>query len=546
MGFETSLSGLNAASNDLDILGNNIANSNTTGFKVSRGEFQDIFATSSLGVASNAIGQGVSLASVSQLFSQGQFEFTGNSLDLAINGDGFFRLSEQGSISYSRAGSFKLNRDGNIVTAGNKVLQGFRAINNRIDFSSPVDLQVNIQNAIPNASTLVTIAANMDAAQEELDPLAFDPLSASTYHHTTSTTLYDSLGNSHQMTVYYMKTDNESNTWAAYTSINGEIQQAVDRDGNKSDYFELNFGADGLIHEWQISGAGYYEMEADEGTNTSGATIDLSDPPASLPTDPSDPYYTPLDIEFYDDGGVLKYNILNSFTGEPVQGGAGLEAPVPFPVGGFYVFDPDGDGTAISFDPGYDLTIDTASPVAGDTFHVNRNRDATTPSTSTDMITLDFYTPMGADAENLELTLNYSDMTQYGNKFSVNTLTQDGYPSGEFTDLSIDAAGSIFARFTNGQSQLIGQIALATFPSPGNLRPDGATSWSESFASGSAVMSVPGTSGAGTIEAGALEQSNVNMTDQLVKMITAQRNFQANAQMIKTADQVTQTIIQMR
>ncbi len=423
MAFETALSGLNAASADLDIVGNNIANSNTTGFKSSRGEFADIFATSNLGVASNAIGQGVALADVSQEFAQGQFEFTGSTLDMAVNGDGFFQLSDDQVDIYTRAGAFEMNRDGYIVNSSGMILQGFPVDEDgEITSSTPQDLQISFGMSNPQATTDVEIDANLDASEEAINgAIVFDVTDPSSYNHSTSTTVFDSQGESHQLTTYYRK--ESQNVWHTYTYLDNTVMPPENYTGvapANQTYMTLNFDEFGNL-----------DTVDDNGTTISNGLLDFA-----------------------------------------------------------------------------------AFPLAG--------------------------------KEDLEIIVDYSEMTQYGGDFSVNALSQDGFSTGEFTNLDVDSEGNIFARFTNGQAQTLGKITVVTFPSPGSLKQVGDTSWSETFASGLPIAKIPGESGAGSIESGALEQSNVNLTEQLVKMITAQRNFQANAQMISTSDQVTQTIINIR
>ncbi|THB70695.1 MAG: flagellar hook protein FlgE [Gammaproteobacteria bacterium] len=423
MAFETALSGLNAASSDLDIVGNNIANSNTAGFKSSRGEFADIFAVSNLGVAGNAIGQGVALSDVNQEFAQGQFEFTGSTLDMAVNGDGFFQLSDGQVDVYTRAGAFKMDRQGYIVNSSGKVLQGFPVDQNGdITSSTPEDLQISFGVSNPQATTSVEIDANIDASEPIINPaIVFDTADPSSYNHSTSTTVFDSQGESHQLTTYYRK--NAQNTWNTYTYVDNTVVPPENYTGvapATNTFMTLNFDEFGNL----------------DTVDDNGTTIN---------------------------NGLLDYG---------------------------------------------------AFAIAG--------------------------------KEDLEIIIDYSDMTQYGGDFSVNALSQDGFSTGEFTNLDVDAEGNIFARFSNGQASTLGKITVVTFPSPGNLKQAGDTTWQETFASGLPIAKVPGDSGAGSIESGALEQSNVNLTEQLVKMITAQRNFQANAQMISTSDQVTQTIINIR
>lgn len=423
MAFSTALSGLNAASSDLDIVGNNIANSNTAGFKTSRGEFADIFAVSNFG-SGNAIGQGVALSNVTQEFGQGQFEFTGSALDMAVNGDGFFQLSDGDVDTYTRAGAFSMNRDGFIVNASGLVLQGFPVNSDgSISSSTPADVRIDTGVSQPQATTGVTIAANIDASEADIAPaITFDPADPASYNHSTSTTVFDSQGSSHQLTTYYRK--EAPNTWQTYTYVDNTVVPPANYTG---------------------------VAPADEGfmTMTFGTTGDL--------------------VSVDDNGGA-----------------AILDGKLQY--GNFLI-------------PGKD---------------------------------------------DLVVELDYTSLTQYGGDFSVNALSQDGYSTGEFTDLDIDAEGNVFARFSNGQATTLAKIAVVTFPSVGSLRQVGDTSWTETFASGLPIAKEPGTAGAGRIESGALEQSNVNLTEQLVKMITAQRNFQANAQMISTSDQVTQTIINIR
>jgi flagellar hook protein FlgE len=146
----------------------------------------------------------------------------------------------------------------------------------------------------------------------------------------------------------------------------------------------------------------------------------------------------------------------------------------------------------------------------------------------------------------INLSFNVGQSTQFGDTFGVTSVTQDGFTTGRLIGIDVDASGVVQARFTNGRSTQLGQVAIANFPNPQGMQQLGNTNWSETFASGQPVLGQAGGSGFGLIQAGALEASNVDITAQLVNMITAQRNFQANAQMIQTADQVTQTIINIR
>jgi flagellar hook protein FlgE len=404
MPFRTALSGLNAASADLRATGNNIANSGTVGFKESRAEFADVFALSQGGISRTAIGTGTKLAAVTQQFGQGNIDFTGNNLDLALNGDGFFVLSDSGSRVYSRAGAFQVNRDGFVVNAQGQRLQVYPRqdeIGNQFNTGLLSDLQLSTSEAPPNATTEVEARVNLPAG---VDPIAipFDIDDPASFNNATSVTVYDSLGQSHTATVYFRNT--APLQWESYLAI----------DGNP------------------VGGA--------------------------------------QPLQFNPDGTILA-----------------PAAPFPF----------------AAYDPGN-----------------------------------------GADLLNIEFDL--SAATQYGGAFNVTSLRQDGFATGRLSGIDIDPTGVVFARFTNGQAQSLGKVALANFANPQGLQQLGDNTWGETFGAGDVILGEADTGNFGLIQSGGLEASNVDIAQQLVNLITAQRNFQANAQVISTADTVTQTIINIR
>ena len=405
MPFRIALSGLNAASADLKVTGNNVANAGTVGFKQSRAEFADVYAVAFQGVGDTTIGGGVRLARVAQQFTQGNIDFTQNALDLAINGEGFFVLSDAGSRLYTRAGAFSVDRDGYVVNAVGQRLQVFPA-NPGGGFNTGAlsDLRLDTSEGAPNATTRVTAALNLNAAETALGGAAsdIDITDPSTYNYSTSITVYDSLGQSHTATVYFRKVN--TNEWATALAINGS------RVGDGSP--NLTFDATGAI--------------------SSGGTV-----------------------------------------------------------------------TYAAYNPGN-----------------------------------------GANA--LNITFDYTKATQYGTNYAINSLSQDGYTTGRLSGIDIDSTGVVFARYTNGQSKELGKVALARFPNPQGLEQRGDTVWAETYTSGDVLLGEAGTGTFGVIQSGALEASNVDIAEQLVNLITAQRNFQANAQVITTADTVTQTIINIR
>ncbi|MDJ0911170.1 MAG: flagellar hook protein FlgE [Woeseiaceae bacterium] len=405
MPFTIALSGLNAASADLGVTANNIANVNTNGFKKSRTQFAEVFAVGTQSISSAASGSGVKLASIAQQFTQGNIDFTDNALDLAIGGEGFFVLNDNGARSYTRAGAFGVDNQGYVVNPQGARLQAYPfAGAGLFNTGTPVDLQLTTGANPPSATTRASFGINLPAnAPVPVNPV-FDATDPSSFNHTTSVTVYDSLGAAHTATVYFIK-DAAANTWNT-------------------------------------------EVEID-GTAVGGST----------------------------------------------------------PI----VFNPDG-------------TLNT--PAGG-------------------LMPLNPFTP-GTGAADINVSLDFATATQFGDAFGVNSLSQDGFTTGRLTGVSVDAEGIVFARFTNGQSTSLGKLALANFVNPQGLQQLGDTTWAESFQSGSALLGEAGTASFGNVQSGALEASNVDLTAQLVQMITAQRNFQANAQMISTADTVTQTVINIR
>ncbi|OUR67065.1 flagellar hook protein FlgE [Cycloclasticus sp. 46_83_sub15_T18] len=419
MAFRTSLSGLDAAATDLSVIGNNIANASTNGFKESRAEFADVFTTSFSGVGSSTPGSGVRVASVSQQFGQGNVEFTQSSLDLAINGEGFFILSDGGTNAYTRAGAFSTDRDGFVTDSSGRQLQTFAAnTNGTFNTGSLASLQLSTNDSAPNPTSTVTPVLNLDATQTTPTVAPFSATNANTFNHSTSTTVYDSIGNAYPATMYYVATDPANNDWTVHTTVNGQVLPLA----GANDFFTLGFNGDGSFQDI-----------VDNGTTTT--------------------------------------------TGQ------------------------------ITFDP---LTI------------------------------------TGAGSNALTLSFDYSSTTQFGSDFAVNSLAQNGFASGRLSGISVDDTGVISATFTNGQTSTLGQVAMANFPNTKGLRQLGDTSWGETFAAGDRVVGSSGTSGFGGIQSGALEASNVDIASQLVSLITAQRNFQANAQAISTESEIQTAIINIR
>src|SRR5262245_41108632 len=221
MSFEQGLSGLNVAAKNLDAIGNNVANASTVGYKAERAEFADVFAASLAGGGGTQVGIGAKVAAVRQQFTQGNIATTSNPLDVAINGAGFFRLSTNGTISYSRNGQFSLDRSGYLVANNGARLTGYPAdANGQITASTPTDMQLSLANIAPRATSTASMALNLDS-RSTAPASAFNLANPSSYNSSTAMTVYDSQGNSHTLTTYYVKT--ASNTWNVYGAADGAV-----------------------------------------------------------------------------------------------------------------------------------------------------------------------------------------------------------------------------------------------------------------------------------------------------------------------------------
>jgi flagellar hook protein FlgE len=421
MGFQQGLSGLNATSKNLEVIGNNIANSNTYGAKASRAEFSDMYASAMNGAGANSIGIGVSLSSVSQQFTQGNIASSQNPMDLAINGAGFFQVTDgKNPTMYTRNGQFKVDRDGFVVNGQGLKLMGYAADGaGTILPGQATPLQMPTAGITPSATDRIKLEMNLDARSPVTLPASGAPIDftdPSTYNNATSLTVYDAKGQDVALTYYFQKA--ATDTWNVYVTANG----------------------------------------------------------------------TPLSVN-----------------------GQGVPTPsttINFPING---------GTPTS--PVGTVALDIPAST-------NQQGAATLPITG--------------------VALNVSGATQYGSQFAVTDLSQNGYAPGQLVGIQFEANGIVTARYSNGQSKPAGQVEVATFRNPQGLQPMGGNAWARSYATGDPILGVPGDGSLGALQSGALEESNVDLTAELVNMITAQRVYQANAQTIKTQDQVLQTLVNLR
>lgn len=412
MGFQQGLSGLNSASAQLDTIGNNVSNASTVGFKSSRTEFGDLFSTSFYGVANTSAGIGSQVSAVTQSFSAGNITPTGRSLDLAINNNGFFIVrqnptSSTGSLAYTRNGQFQVDKDGYIVN-GNDRLQGWMANNGVVTQGPVTDLQLQTNLISPAVTTKVTMGVNVDSRLSPPTVTPLNPTNTNSFNWSNAAQVYDSLGNQHNLTLYYVKgTPTATGTpWTVTAYVDGS----------------------------PASGTNTYTMNYDTNGNLTNTT--------------------PFSV---------------TFSPTPVNGSS---APVTF-------------------------------------------------------------------------TVDYTGSTQVAQASGTPTETVDGYAPGTLSSMNIDTHGNIMASFSNGQNKVIGQVALATFTNSQGLQNEGGNRWQQTLQSGVPAYNAPGSGNAGTVQSQALEDSNVDLTAELVNMITAQRFYQANAQTIKTEDTLMQTIINL-
>lgn len=422
MAFSQAVSGLNAAATNLDLIGNNIANSATYGFKSSTASFADMFAGSKVGL-------GVKVAGITQDFNDGTTTNTGRGLDVAISQNGFFRLTDSnGSVYYSRNGQFTLDANRNLVNMQGMSVTGYAAV------GSPPEIQtggnptgINIPNDLMSAKTTTTAGMQMNLNSSDAVPTVaiFDPTNASSYNKKGPVTVYDTQGNAHDMNVYYVKTAN--NKWDVYTQDTSVTGSAATKSA------QMNFDANGNLE------------------------------------------------------GVYNYTF-NATTGV------------------------------------YDLAT-TANA---------------TPSINVTTGALN-----GADVANFALSFQGSMQQNVGTSAIVST-TQNGYKPGSMVSYTINDDGTVVGKYSNEQTQLLGQIVLANFANNEGLQSEGDNVWSATNASGVALLGTAGTGNFGTLTNGALEASNVDLSKELVNMIVAQRNYQSNAQTIKTQDQILNTLVNLR
>lgn len=415
-----SVTGLDTASTAISVIGDNIANVGTPGFKERRAEFADVLGQSLATAGGFAqTGAGSTVLNVSQIFSQGSFESTSRSTDLAIEGGGFFVMAGQQGRGYTRAGMFAFDNMGVLTdTLGNRV-QGFGIDPVTLQPTSQLgDIQISTAVAPPRASSQMTLSLNLDPSVPLSGPLNLSN-TAGTANFQTGVTLYDSLGNAHTSDIFFTRTGNGTWSWTA----------------------------------------------------------------ALAPGDTTAPLATPTDSVVAMGSGTLAFDTsgnLVSQTGSPLT----------------YQFAGGGAGSQpISIDFG----------VAG----------------------------------------SLTSTTQVAAASSINSQQQDGFSPGTLTSISVDRTGFFVATFSNGETRPVAQVALATFPAVEGLKASGNNNWSETRESGQPLIGGPRTGQFGSIRASSIEQSNVDLAAQFVRLILQQRAFQANTRTVSTTNELLANLVQL-
>ncbi len=493
------VSGLINMGNAMQVIGDNISNVNTNGFKGARATFQDIMAQSiNTARGGSQVGRGSAMSDVAPLFTQGSFESTTSSTDLAIAGNGFFMLSNpkvENSIYFSRSGQFHVDKEGYLVNPAGLTVQGWE-MEEQADGTAEIigsiqDIQI-VNTSPPVATTQATVAVNLDS--RTTGPVSNNSLiqdwndqdgsiTANVhYEYKTTFNVYDSLGNTHAVTVYFDMVDADSREWEFIVTCDPDEDKATTSAGDAADPGLLMSGHLTFTPEGQIS-------------NTDGIVYS--------------------DLRIYKD----------SVTGETLDTAAQPDiGEHGYPELVAFFLPPSGDGIAGTSDDSSAQLIEMN--FGAKLQELDSDGDGTTDaySCSTEAIST----------------------TQFANRSSTIFYDQNGFGSGFLEALNVDSEGVISGSYSNGRIIQLAQLALARFNSPTDLSKEGGSLWRETTASGAPITGPPRTNGLGTIAANALEQSTVDMGTEFVKLITTQRAFQANSKVITTTDEMLQELLTMK
>ena len=508
MSFQQGLSGLNGAAKSLDVIGNNIANASTVGFKGAQAQFADVYASSLNGAGGVTAGIGTKVSTIAQQFTQGNIESSNNALDVAINGQGFFRTVSSGMVQYSRNGQFSLDKEGYMTNAQGAKLTGYSTgPSGEILAGAPVPVQISTSDIKPVSTTKVAIEMNLDSRVSAPSVFPFDASDPNSYNKQSPVDVYDTLGNPHVLSTFYVKNAAQPGTWDVYAANDG------------TEVTNLKVA--------QASQADPASVAARDAWNAATQAV----PPVAATIAAALTAYA-----------AAATAAVSSAAG--AAGGAGSQAAIV------------AAGTDAAKVAGYTPEqIDKAilgavkvTPVPVGTLRFDENgalSAANTLNAGKFGLDLPIYPSTGSEpTQTLEIA--YTGTTQYGSATSDKKLLQDGYTAGHLQRFSIGKEGIILGQYSNGQSKPLGQVVLANFANANGLEPLGNNAWAESANSGTPLVGTPNSGSFGVMQSSAVETSNVDLTAELVNMITAQRVYQANAQTIKTQDSVLQTLVSLR
>ncbi|ALX83844.1 flagellar biosynthesis protein FlgE [Achromobacter denitrificans] len=489
MGFGQGLSGLNAAAQNLDVIGNNIANSGTVGFKSSTASFADVYASSRVGL-------GTKVASITQRFTVGTVTGGGGEYDIAIDGaKGMFRVTDQsGAVMYSRNGEFLVDKNNFIVNAQGYRLTGYPA--GGIG-ANPVELQLPTANVPPKATTSSTTVANLDANAKVIYPV--DTVTSPEVPGSVT------LGG---VAYTFTKAAGGALTWAPGNPPAGVYGTAPDT---------VTIDATGQVTAGNLNVIpGFVDYTA--------AVTEVG-----KPFDPkvTTSYTNASPMTVYDSLGN-SHQVMQYFVKRAADAAGNSVYDVYYSI----------DGQAMA-------PTTEAGGVWGNPTQFTFNKAGAMTSATT--VNLSFATPGGTTtpADPLAVAINYTGTTQYGSPYVLKNQP-DGYTSGEFSGINVGADGSLVAQYTNGETAIVGTIVLADFANLQGLQPVGNNAWKESASSGQPILGQPGSNGMSRVVGQATEASNVDMSKELVNMIIAQRTYQANSQTIKTQDEIMQVLMNLK
>lgn len=470
------ISGLSTMGDAMSVIGNNIANVNTVAFKSSRSTFQDVLAQQiSTAAGTSQVGRGVSLSSIAGLFAQGSFESTSQPTDLAIGGNGFFigRAPGTEELLYTRAGEFRFDQEGYLVNPAGYIVQGWQIDSDTGQITGTMGDVTVSKSSAPVPTDSVTIIAQLDSTEADnsvlfndvahsWDGTADTPIASTEYQYHTSIKVYDTLGNSHDLTIYFDPHDIDDNVW-----------------------------------EFLVT------CDPDE---------DVREKAAGTPIDPTADFWAGAlmqgKISFSNQGNI---NNIEAWTIDPVDGSTGTAAELLDPAtatpNGYYQFQANFTGTLQDIDLNFGSKYNAASAAW--------QREAMSTS-------------------------------QYASSSTTIFSDQNGFGAGFLQSVSVNIEGRITGHYSNGQILERALIGLADFSNLIGLSKSGGNLFAETSASGAPVTGAPGTNGLGTIAPNSLEQSNVDLGSEFVRMITIQRGFQANSRIITTTDEMLAELINLK